>query len=68
MFIDKKIRKKLKCFDFKIEYILNIIENVLMFITSFEFLYKIKFKKILLKMISNKDLSIMNFVKFKEII
>ena len=52
----------------KIEYILNIVENVLTFIIFFEFFYKVKFKTFLSKIISNKDSAITNFIKFKKII
>ena len=49
------------------KYILNIIKNALTFIILFKSLYNIKFKKILSKIISNKDLTIANFIKFKKI-
>ena len=47
----------------KIKYFLNIIENALTSIISFEVLYKIKFKDFLISIILNRDLALINFIK-----
>ena len=47
----------------KVKYFLNIIKNVLTFITSFEVLYKVKSRNFLVSIILDKDSALINFIK-----
>ena len=47
---------------------MNITKNVLIYITFFKILYKIKFKDFLINIIFNNDFVIINFLKIRETI